>query len=789
MNTMIKAMFAAAVAATGMVSALADSVEIEIVSADRETGEYTLRLPTAKKDLQLYFVSVKAREGDSALDRGNWRNPRFLQTVPAGTSELTVCVPEEKSRIYGSFFLADPERATVRRVKYLIGGKKDNGAFDSAFLTGLHPNRDWRYEIVFSVPEFSDVNQGWLFCHRDSGSSLHSVIALGVKGTAAGSESRRLRFGFGPNTHPADVDRQTQNGISAGVVYQASINGPTCVYSNLTEGIEFETVQAGEYARDFDANFNLGFGGVVNGSTLGHGECSFAQVYSFKVWNGSGELVADYYPVVQDSVAGYFDIVTQKLFKSGDGVADPSAFLPYIASEETLPVDTLVSHLGEPVAVSPVVVYAGALVLCESESKPFSDGAFPAYGEHLVGEDDSITLEIPANEFLWTDEATMDTYRVRSTGLRVDTIDGKTGGFVKGVPQWGVTSYTYERRASDAAPVRVVCLWDAALAGPEVRLAKCLRLVSVGEGENGRTKVDDGPFDTGVHPIPAKTRVVFDYRPSLDDMATQKAKSPVGERRFFGIRDVDAQGYLFQICRTGNGDQFRVDICQESVLKIEDNCLYHFDVSGNRTVIVDEEGNSHEYLPRVAPDPNEMWGTLHIFGQLRRDSSPQLCVDYDNARYYSYKIWQDGETLTRDYVPCVTPSNTPAFFDRVSQSLIHPRGDKAVYAAEFGEDADVYSVCVTGENNAGESAKYYDPDATPLGLHVVRSGESKTFTATDRKVFGIRVAGYRIDTWTESGWAKGEVQNGRSVTLTGEASVRRLVWIWKDLRGLIILFC
>lgn len=86
-----------------------------------------------------------------------------------------------------------------------------------------------------------------------------------------------------------------------------------------------------------------------------------------------------------------------------------------------------------------------------------------------------------------------------------------------------------------------------------------------------------------------------------------------------------------------------------------------------------------------------------------------------------------------------------------------------------------------------QPAAYLDPDATALGYHQIAVGNSETFTATGRMAFDRRVVGYRIDTWADgTGWVKGEEQGGRTATLDGEKSFRRLVWLWGKSAGLSI---
>ena len=180
-------------------------------------------------------------------------------------------------------------------------------------------------------------------------------------------------------------------------------------------------------------------------------------------------------------------------------------------------------------------------------------------------------------------------------------------------------------------------------------------------------------------------------------------------------------------------------------------------------------------------------GTLHIFGQHRPDDvTAPLCVDYNNTRYYSYMVWTDGVNMSRDYVPCIDANRKPAFYDRVNGNYIYPTGDKAEIVAEFAASTGTNSVYVTGENSQGEPSAYLDPDGAVPGYYTIALGNSRTFAATERFVFDHRVVGYRIDTWDEAaGWQKGEVQKARSVTLNGENTIRRLVWIWDSATGFV----
>ena len=109
---------------------------------------------------------------------------------------------------------------------------------------------------------------------------------------------------------------------------------------------------------------------------------------------------------------------------------------------------------------------------------------------------------------------------------------------------------------------------------------------------------------------------------------------------------------------------------------------------------------------------------------------------------------------------------------------------EAEIVAEFTGNVGTNSVYVTGENEKGEPAAYLDPGATAPGYYKIAVGDSQTFTATARDVFEARVVGYHVDTWVDgSGWQTGAVQSGRSVTLSGENSIRRVVWIWKRVSG------
>ena len=204
--------------------------------------------------------------------------------------------------------------------------------------------------------------------------------------------------------------------------------------------------------------------------------------------------------------------------------------------------------------------------------------------------------------------------------------------------------------------------------------------------------------------------------------------------------------------------------------------------------IIDKAVTRGVYVSVGYSEREPLNGTLHIFGQQRlSDTTAPLCVDYNNTRYYTYAVWTDGVNLSRDYAPCIDAEGKPAFYDRVARNYIYPIGDKAEFVAEFTGNVGTNSVYVTGENEKGEPAAYLDPDATALGYHQIAVGNSETFTATGRMVFGRKVKGYRIDTWTDgTGWEKGAVQSGYTATLGGEKSFRRLVWLWGKSAGLTI---
>ena len=801
-----KILAAAAVLAAG--AALADApAEIEIVASNLGTGEFTLRVPASEKPLELYWAAAWADDTD---EYAQWRAPLYLQDVPAGTTEVTVTVPGFSPDAASRFFLADPDNATVTRPVTLAGGKDGSGNYKSAFITGLHPNYDWRYELVFDVTEFKS-NQAWLLCHRlnssnSGGSLLHFIVRS--------STDKRLRFGYGA-THST----YSSSAISADVKYRATINRNVFTVSNLNDNVNFCTINLTASSANYATGYNLWFGASsgANGKDYNTGTgdlCSFARVYSFKAWNGSGELVGDFRPMVTNSVAGYFDLVTRKFFESGDqslaasGTAVASGFEPYIASAEMQHVDTLVAHLGALAAVSPVL--KAAPVECVSESLPFAIGGIPLYGKRSVNVGDSVTFSVPTGTFICWDESTRTSYRVASAGLRIDAYDANNGEFVVGTPQPGLRSYTFTRN-SDTDGVRVVCLWDAEMLvdPPDGLRAECLRLIDVATNANGKTEVGHGPFNTGVHPVPATTRVFIDVGLDSNNRTAQNNLSPVNERRFFGCRDESAHSQPpgkwqcnFQLCRVWPFQQpeLRVDMCNyldgvessSQSFGIDNTARFVIDVNPTTVRLYDVlQGATH--LAEMKDTGYErssepLIGTLHIFGQQRlSDTTAPLCVDYNNTRYYTYAVWTDGVNLSRDYAPCIDAAGKPAFYDRVGGNYIYPIGDKAEIVAEFTGTVGTNSVYVTGENEKGEPAAYFDPDATALGYHQIAVGNSETFTATGRMVFGRKVKGYRIDTWTDgTGWVKGAEQSGRTATLDGEKSFRRLVWLWGKSAGLSI---
>lgn len=779
----------------------ADPGAIEVVASNLGTGEFTLRVPSSEKPLELYWATAWADDTD---EYSQWRAPVFLSNIPAGTTEVTVTVPGFNSDAASRFFLADPDNAVVTRPVTVIGGKDSSGHFNSAFVTGLHPNYDWKYDLVFDVPEFASDHQAWLLCHRNSNGNNNSLLHFIVRA----SNDKRARFGHG--SHHSIYSTPT---IEAGVKYQAAIDGRVCVVSNLADNVLFDTLTANTSVQNYGEYwFWFGASSGTNGKNYNTDDrCSFARVYSFRAWNGSGELVGDFRPMVTNSVAGYFDIVTRRFFQSGDGVTagETHEFAPYVASAETQHVDSLVAHLGALAAVSPTL--KAVPVECVSESLPFAIGGIPLYGNRLVDVGDSVTFSVPADKFICWDESTRMSYRVASAGLRIDTYDASNGEFVIGTPQLGLRSYTFTR-SPESDGVRVVCLWDAEMLvdPPDGLRAECLRLVDVAANANGKTEVGHGPFNTGVHPVPATTRVFVDVGLDSNNRTAQNNLSPVNERRFFGCRDESAHGqdpgkwqYNFQLSRVWpNQSQpaLRVDMCnymdgavsQTQYFNINNTARFEIDLKPTTVRLYDVlQGATH--LAEMKDTGYErssesLNGTLHIFGQQRlHDTTAPLCVDYNNTRYYTYAVWTDGVNLSRDYAPCIDAEGKPAFYDRVGGNYIYPIGDKAEIVAEFTGNVGTNSVYVTGENEKGEPAAYLDPDATALGYHQIAVGDSQTFAATGRMVFGRTVKGYRIDTWIDgTGWVKGAEQSGRTATLDGEKSFRRLVWLWGKSAGLTI---
>ena len=793
--SMIKTLAAAAALTAGAVLA-ADPGAIEVVASNFGTGEFTLRVPSSEKPLELYWAAAWA---DDTADYSQWRAPVFLQDVPAGTTEVTVTVPGFKPDAASRFFLADPGNATVTRPVSVIGGKGGDG-YNSAFVTGLHPDYDWKYEIVFDVPEFAS-NQSWLLCNRSTSGNAGSLLLLAI------TTGHKMRFGYGTQSQNYSASE-----IAANVRYMASIDGRTCVYSNLTGNVHFYTSQFNPYMTHYgEYSFWFGASSGGSGSTAGltyntNDKCSYARVYSFKAWNGSGELVGDFRPMVTNGVAGYFDLATRRFFQSGDGVpaGETHVFTPYVASAETQHVDSLVAHLGALAAVSPALKTGP--VEFASGSLPFAIGGIPLYGKRSVNLGDSVTFSVPIEKFIWWDESTRTSYRVASSGMRIDAYDANNGEFVVGTPQPGLRSYTFTRN-SLLDGVRVVCLWDAEMLvdPPDGLRAECLRLVDVATNANGKTEVGHGPFNTGVHPVPATTRVFADVYLDSNNRTAQNSLSPVSERRFFGCRDELAHSqfpgkaqYNFQLTRENSTPPtLRVDMCnyidgavsQTQHFNINNTARFEIDLNPTFTRLYDVlQGATH--LAEMKDTGYErssepLNGTLHIFGQQRlHDTTAPLCVDYNNTRYYTYAVWTDGVNLSRDYAPCIDAAGKPAFYDRVGGNYIYPTGDKAEIVAEFTGTVGTNSVYVTGENEKGEPAAYLDPGATAPGYYKIAVGDSQTFTATARDVFEARVVGYHVDTWVEgSGWRKGAVQSGRSVTLSGENSIRRVVWIWKRVSG------
>ena len=238
-------LIAAAILCGAFAAQAADPGAIEVVASNFGTGEFTLRVPSSEKPLELYWAAAWA---DDTADYAQWRAPLFLQSIPAGTTEVTVTVPGFSPDAASRFFLADPDNATVTRPVTVIGGKDGDGHFNSAFVTGLHPDYDWKYEIVFDVPEFGS-NQSWLLCNRaNSGNTGGSLLLLAI------TTGRKMRFGYG-----AQSQNNSTSEIAANVRYMASIDGRTCVYSNLTGNVHFYTSQFNPYTTHY-GEYSFWFG-------------------------------------------------------------------------------------------------------------------------------------------------------------------------------------------------------------------------------------------------------------------------------------------------------------------------------------------------------------------------------------------------------------------------------------------------------------------------------------------------------------------------------------------------
>ena len=122
----------------GAFAAQAEPGAIEVVASNFGTGEFTLRVPSSEKPLELYWATAWADDTD---EYSQWRAPVFLSNIPAGTTEVTVTVPGFSPDAASRFFRADPDNAVVTRPVTVIGGKDSSGHFNSAFVTGLHPCR------------------------------------------------------------------------------------------------------------------------------------------------------------------------------------------------------------------------------------------------------------------------------------------------------------------------------------------------------------------------------------------------------------------------------------------------------------------------------------------------------------------------------------------------------------------------------------------------------------------------------------------------------------------------
>ena len=732
---------------------------MEIVESNWVTGTFTLNLPMVNKNLELFFAGTI----DDNADVNDWQAPFKVANVPANTKQLAFQMPSgwnANDYRHGAFVLVDPTQAD-------LSCEFVESAGNAGFLTDIVADAGTAYEMEFA---FTDVSkQQWLICARQN--SLNTVGVCMAAKVVDG-----IRFGY----------NNRGNQILAGTVennvrYRLRVDGPVFQVIRVSDETtlfehSFDDVQ------NFSATYKLGFGLVASGNLIdGNGNPSqcypaYAKFYSFKAWDRSGgELIADYRPlqVTAVNLVGLYDMVSGKTYYSE--LADQ-----FSAIDATKRVaDTVVGHLHGLMFSKDIFSDLAPVVVASEEGlEPFALEGCPHYGNQWVAVGATATFTVPAEAFEFVNEAG-ERYWVQAAGYRLDVYDPTTDGFIEGNVVWRSKSVSWTRPDAKSG-VRIVWLWSVEplqknVAASGALRVDCLRLV---KGLDGTSSDARGLFDTLIHPNPKTTRVRF----------TAKIPSHNANRGFFGARDEPKDNTeIFLICQLNN-DVMRVDVTGAETSKSGfpvDNVIT-FDFCGSKfewtNLTIGQMGSIDPQNQRAN---RELTRTLPIFGQFLNGGTTQWIAS-NGTEIYDFQVWTNYTVAARNYVPCLSGSGQPCFYDLVDGEFCYPNTldtSIAKYEAVFGGNLPHDGrVVIAGELKDGEPCFYVDPGSDGYGDFVVKNGASRTFSRTNRTVFGKRVQAYRIDTWVDgSGWQLGEVVKGTSVTLVGDdASVRRLVWIWND---------
>lgn len=741
-------------------SALADAAAKLTVIPDYNAQTFTVVLPSAPaKDLDLYC----AYPGDKDQEQISTWHIVWAAKVPTGETQVTVPASAlSLEDVLVRFVLADPDRA-CKEYAYI----ESNG--DAAIITDVSATAKTCYELDFEFTKLQD-DQRWLLCARDSAFSKNSICLAAIK-----AEENKLRIGY-------DMEKEVlvdASMLTTETKYRLAINSEHFLLTTASAVPSTLGDWTLDTTPEFTSSYRMGLGASAsNGNLDAYPSCypAYARYYSFKAWEyDGGELIADYRPLWdrETNKYGFYDVVSRRFYPS-NLEAD---FTVDAATER--PLDTFVSNLGELVMISDgVMVNPMVYVTSEEGYLEYQLNGLPEYGFCQI---DVATgtreFTAPSEEFDYSDGE--NDFTVKVAGYRLDEFDNLTSTYVAGKVNRGKSSVSLSV-ADVASGVRLVWVWSVcpkreSLGFLNLLEADSLRLIS---GDTSAKASGCGYFDTGIHPNPRTTKVEF----------TAKLPSATnGPGNFFGVRSIDDDAHTFMLNQLEN--QLRLDTIVNKMVYYGVNDVIRF-VLFNNSVILDnftQPQFSGVYSGEVERANMELEDALPIFGQCKNGG--QQYLSNIELEIYSFTVWTNETVLARNYLPCFDlESGCPCFYDTVTGTRCYQNSfadGAAKYDPVFADGKATIDEMVVV---TAEPAEYMDIDADPYGAYRVAVGESKNFSGSQRMNFGMRVAGYRIDEYdaVQHAWIKGQVQKGKSVTLDGDTSVRRLVWIWQK-TGLCII--